>query len=94
MRMAAEKEIINNFAKTGFGVSELKQKTKNLPCTYNQECLKVKKYTKSGAGADDKHTNALQQTNIEGQSLNLDATSLANEHTNDDSIISQALRFI
>ncbi|KAF5275699.1 hypothetical protein FQA39_LY06811 [Lamprigera yunnana] len=42
----------------------------------------------------DKHTNAPQQTNIEGQSLNLDATSLANEHTNDDSIISQALRFI
>ncbi|KAF5306650.1 hypothetical protein FQA39_LY08839 [Lamprigera yunnana] len=42
----------------------------------------------------DKHTNAPQQTNIEGQSLNLDATSLANEHINDDSIISQALSFI
>ncbi|KAF5295063.1 hypothetical protein FQA39_LY13214 [Lamprigera yunnana] len=42
----------------------------------------------------DKHTNAPQQINIEGQSLNLYATSLANEHTNDDSIISQALRFI
>ncbi|KAF5304737.1 hypothetical protein FQA39_LY09514, partial [Lamprigera yunnana] len=42
----------------------------------------------------DKHTHAPQQTNIEGHSLNLDATSLANEHTNDDSIISQALRFI
>ncbi|KAF5301229.1 hypothetical protein FQA39_LY10815 [Lamprigera yunnana] len=53
MRMAAEKEIINNLGKTGFGISKLKQKIKNLRCTYNQECLKVKKSTKSGAGADD-----------------------------------------
>ncbi|KAF5283406.1 hypothetical protein FQA39_LY04782 [Lamprigera yunnana] len=53
MRMAAEKEIINNLGKTGFGVSELKQKIKNLRCTYNQECLTVKKSTRSGAGADD-----------------------------------------
>ncbi|KAF5271710.1 hypothetical protein FQA39_LY08033 [Lamprigera yunnana] len=249
--MAAQRENIINLDKTVFGVSELKQKIKNLRCTYNQECLKVQKSTKSGAGADDiyisnikwfdafnkimksakggksrrlcdrspaagkrrklenltqavqqlrelsiniqdssnneheafgnfvaatlnnlgkadaqheiqgvlfkyrlanvdaskhssfqepnskkntqtthsylynnslqspysnhsidgyphqqysentnstfysnKHTNAPQQTNIERQSLNLDATSLANEHTNDDSVTSQALRFI
>lgn len=53
MRQAAEKEIIEKFGMNGFGLAELKQKIKNLRCTYNQECLKIKKSKKSGAGTED-----------------------------------------
>nr|CAI5838705.1 unnamed protein product [Callosobruchus analis] len=40
-------------AKENFCIAELRQKIKNLRCTYNQEVRKIKKSKKSGAGVDD-----------------------------------------
>jgi hypothetical protein len=50
-RQGAEEEIVQRFGKVGFGVNELKQKIKNLRCTYNQECAKIMKSKKSGSGS-------------------------------------------
>ncbi|XP_039277034.1 uncharacterized protein LOC111062626 isoform X2 [Nilaparvata lugens] len=52
-RTSAYEAIVTELNKDNFGVAELKQKIKNLRCTYNQECLKVKKSNKSGAGIKD-----------------------------------------
>lgn len=52
-RQEAYNEIVNNMNKEGFGVPELKQKIKNLRCTYHQEVMKIKKSRRSGAGAAD-----------------------------------------
>ena len=53
MRSAAYEEIVKYMAKENFGIAELKQKIKNLRCTYNQELGKIKKSKKSGSGLDD-----------------------------------------
>lgn len=53
MRSAAYEEIVKYMAKENFGIAELKQKIKNLRCTYNQEVGKIKKSKKSGAGIND-----------------------------------------
>nr|CAH7738000.1 unnamed protein product [Callosobruchus chinensis] len=61
MRVAAYEEIVKYMAKENFGISELKQKIKNLRCTYNQEVRKTKKSKKSGAGVNDAYiTNIIQ----------------------------------
>lgn len=48
MRDAAYEDIAKTFKKYNFGVTELKQRIKNLRCTYNQELLKIKKSQKYG----------------------------------------------
>lgn len=53
MRSAAYEEIVKYMAKENFHIAELKQKIKNLRCTYNQEVGKIKKSKKSGAGIND-----------------------------------------
>nr|CAI5848801.1 unnamed protein product [Callosobruchus analis] len=53
MRAAAYEEIIKYMAKENFGVVELRQKIKNLRCTYNQQVGKITKSKKSGAGVND-----------------------------------------
>ncbi|KAG8304211.1 hypothetical protein J6590_099857 [Homalodisca vitripennis] len=52
-RQAAEVEIVQRLGIAGFGVNELKQKIKNLRCTYNQECIKIQKSKKSGSGSTE-----------------------------------------
>lgn len=60
LRKAAEAELVEKVGKEGFGIAELKQKIKNLRCTYNQECTKIKKAKKSGAGAADVYVPSLK----------------------------------
>ncbi|CAG5052981.1 unnamed protein product [Parnassius apollo] len=47
-------------SKENFGVSELKQKIKNLRCTYNQERMKIKKSQKSGSGSNEVYVPSLK----------------------------------
>ncbi|XP_054259415.1 uncharacterized protein LOC128984150 [Macrosteles quadrilineatus] len=44
----------------GFGVNELKQKIKNLRCTYNQECVKIQRSKKSGSGSAEVYVPSLK----------------------------------
>ncbi|KAL4113585.1 hypothetical protein QTP88_017191 [Uroleucon formosanum] len=53
MRDDVYEDIVKTLKKDNFGVTKLKQKIKNLRCTYNQELLKIKKSQKSGSGVDD-----------------------------------------
>ncbi|XP_046671193.1 uncharacterized protein LOC124361198 [Homalodisca vitripennis] len=52
-RQAAEVEIVQRLGIAGFGVNELKQKIKNLRCTYNQECIEIQKSKKYGSGSTE-----------------------------------------
>nr|CAI5841877.1 unnamed protein product [Callosobruchus analis] len=53
MRAAAYEEIIKYVAKENCGVAELRQKTKNLRRTYNQQVGKIKKSKRSDVGVND-----------------------------------------
>nr|CAI5829679.1 unnamed protein product [Callosobruchus analis] len=53
MRAAACEEIIKYMAKENFGITELRQKIRNLRCTYNQQVGELKKFKMSGAGLND-----------------------------------------
>ncbi|CAK1592623.1 unnamed protein product [Parnassius mnemosyne] len=59
-RNAAYEYIIRAMSKENFGVSELKQKIKNLRCTYNQERIKIKKSQKSGNGSNEVYVPSLK----------------------------------
>lgn len=60
LRQKAIEAIVNDMKKDGFGVQEAKQKIKNIRSTFNQEMLKVKKSTKSGAGSADVYIPTLK----------------------------------
>nr|CAI5832372.1 unnamed protein product [Callosobruchus analis] len=52
MRAAAYEEIIKYMAKENFGITELRQRIRNLRCAYNQQVGEIKKFKKSGAGVN------------------------------------------
>lgn len=76
MKGAAYDMIIKGMGKEGFGVAEVKQKIKNLRCTYNQEVLKIKRSKKSGSGSADVYQPSIKwfavmdafMSNIKGNS--------------------------
>ncbi|CAK1597517.1 unnamed protein product [Parnassius mnemosyne] len=59
-RNAAYEYIIRAMSKENFGVSELKQKIKNLRYTYNQERMKIKKSQKSSSGSNEVYVPSLK----------------------------------
>ncbi|RZF42420.1 hypothetical protein LSTR_LSTR011558 [Laodelphax striatellus] len=91
-RASAYEAIVTEFNKQDFGVAELKQKIKNLRCTYNQERLKVEKSNKSGAGIKDVYIPALKwfhimetfMTSIKGTSETEDNLNKTNSEQNDE----------
>lgn len=64
MRKAAEEEIVSKLQIEGFGISEFKQKIKNLRTTYHQEIQKIAKSKKSGSGTEDMYTPSLKWFSI------------------------------
>nr|CAI5847471.1 unnamed protein product [Callosobruchus analis] len=64
MRAAAYEGIIKYMAKENFGISELRQKIKNLRCTYNQQVGKIKKSKKSGAGVNNAYVPSINLSSL------------------------------
>lgn len=64
MRKAAEEEIVSKLQIEGFGISEFKQKIKNLRTTYHQEIQKIARSKKSGSGTEDMYTPSLKWFSI------------------------------
>jgi hypothetical protein len=53
MHQRAIEAIMQAMGWEEFGVTEVKQKTKNIRSTYNQEVQKIQKNTASGTSPDD-----------------------------------------
>lgn len=59
-RQTAVESIILDMGMPGLGALEVKNKIKNLRSTFNQEALKMRKASKSGAGIEDLYTSSLK----------------------------------